>query len=125
MTGSDSAAGRGEPQEIEGLLRGSRAELTSLELDRVRQTVVERASQNAGGKRMDLRKRLVTLALAGALVASSGGAVIAASGGSSSDSSSARSQYCPKTGKPKHDTGPGHEKGGNKCGQDGQSAGNR
>jgi hypothetical protein len=94
--------------EIEQQLRDERAWLDPLELDRVKQTAIRRAS-NRGGAFMNLRSRLVSIALAAVLVLSGGTAVYAVAGGSSSKDSSSKSQYCPKSGKPK---GPG----GNGCG---------
>lgn len=103
--------------DIEQQLRDERAWLDPLELDRVKQTVLRRAS-NREGAFMNLRSRLVSVALAAVLVLSGGTAVYAVAGGSSSNESSSHSQYCPKSGKPKHERGRGHDKGGNKCGHE-------
>jgi hypothetical protein len=96
--------------DIEQRLRDERAQLDPLELDRVKQTALRHAS-NRGGAHMNLRSRLISVALAAVLVLSGGTAVYAVAGGASSkDSSSSQSQYCPKNGKPKNPDG------GNMCG---------
>jgi hypothetical protein len=107
----------GPVDDIERRLRKNRAELSDLDLDRVKRTVMQRSARS-GRRWMNPRSKLLTLLLSVALVGAGGGAVLAAGGGSSSHGSSANSQYCPHSNKPKHDTGPGHEKGGNKCGHD-------
>jgi hypothetical protein len=116
MTGTGDSQQPEWMAEIEQRLTDERASLNPLELDRIKQTAIGRASKR-GGAFMNLRSRLVTVGLAVVLVGSGGTAVYAVASGSSSNGSAAQSQYCPKTGKPKHDTGRGHEKGGNKCGQ--------
>jgi hypothetical protein len=102
-----------EYEPLERRLRGERAELTAIELDRVKRSAMAGAARG-GGRRMTLKARLVTGALLLGLIGTGGGAVLAASGGSSSNGSSANSQYCPPSspgaGKPKH------QGGGNKCG---------
>ena len=100
-------------EPIERRLRAERAELSAIELDQVKRSVLAGAGRR-GGKRMTLKSRLATGLLLVGLVGTSGGAVLAASGGSSSKGSSANSQYCPPSS-----PGAGtlkHLGGGNKCG---------
>jgi hypothetical protein len=97
---------------VERHLNAQRAELTPIELDRVKRGVLAKAARQ-GGRGM-LRSRLSVALIVLGLVGTGGGAVLAASGGSSSNGSSSNSQYCPPSspghGKPKH------QPGGNKCG---------
>jgi len=97
---------------VERHLNAQRAELTPIELDRVKRGVLAKAARQ-GGRGM-LKSRLAVALMVIGLVGTGGGAVLAASGGSSSNGSSSNSQYCPPSspgaGKPKH------QGGGNKCG---------
>jgi hypothetical protein len=104
---------------VEERLRAARGELSPIELDQAKR----RAMSHAGGKRMNLKSRLVTGLLMLGLIGTGGGAVLAASNGSSDKESAAKSQYCPPSspgaGKPKDP-----HNGGNKCGhcpEDGSS----
>jgi hypothetical protein len=99
---------RHDDAAVERHLNAQRAELTPIELDRVKRGVLAKAAPQ-GGRGM-LKSRLSVALIVLGLVGSGGGAVLAAAGGSSSNGSSSNSQYC-KNGKPKH------QGGGNKCGQ--------
>jgi hypothetical protein len=102
-----------EYEPIERQLRADRPELGAIELDRVKQGVLARATRQRG-RGMNVKSRLVTGMLVVGLVGTGGGAVLAASGGSSSNGSSAQSQYCPP-----NSPAAGLMKklpGGNKCG---------
>jgi hypothetical protein len=98
---------------VERHLNAQRAELTPIEIDRVKRGVLAKAARQ-GGRGMFLRSRLSVALIVIGLVGTGGGAVLAASGGSSSQGSSSHNQYCPPNspghGKPKH------QGGGNKCG---------
>jgi hypothetical protein len=105
---------REDLEPVERRLRDERPELSALELDHVKRSVVAGAGRRVGS-RMTLKSRLVTGLLLVGLVGTGGGAVLAASGGSSSKGSSANSQYCPD--KSPGGGNPKNPPPGNKCGQ--------
>src|SRR3954454_1928139 len=80
--------------DIEARLRASRADMSEIELDRIKRGVMARASRPSRRGRTAPRRVLSVLA-AGALVIGGGGAVLAATAGNGGGGDAALKQYCP------------------------------
>jgi hypothetical protein len=101
--------------EVSERLRAERPTATPLELDRIKQISLSRASRAPAGRSGTGRNKLVSILVAATVMVGGTGAVLAAAGGNgkSNGNGATNSQYCPpksqKPGEPKHD--------GNNCGK--------
>jgi hypothetical protein len=102
-----------DPTDIGERLRAERPEVTPLELDRIKQTVLSRASRGSQSRGHG-RSRLASVLVAGAVMVGGTGLVIAATSGGNGNGAT-NSQYCPPTSQ-----NPGGPKGhGHNCGHGG------
>src|ERR1700744_3254765 len=97
MQGSDHDEVPGDLEPIVSRLRAERADVSPLELDRIKQRALSRSTTRFG-RRTYMKSRIAAILTVLGLVGGTGGAIAIASGGGSSSGSgncAAYGQYCP------------------------------